>query len=125
MRCWSLILLTVLLVNSPASNAQNNAQGPQTFASFLETFRAAVQSADKEGVASMTKLPFMFGGEELNRSRFIAQFDALFDKQIKECLLRARPIKDGIYYEVPCVETNLMFRKIAGRYKFVEIGIND
>lgn len=126
MKCLCVLIVTLLSMNSPASVAQNqSAQSSQTFASFLASFKAAVQSGDREAVASMTKLPFLFEGEELNKSAFIDQFDALFDKGIKKCLLRARPVKDGIYWEVPCVETILMFLKIEGRYKFVEIGIND
>jgi hypothetical protein len=101
------------------------AQTPQTFASFLVKFKAAVMSGDKQTVASMTKLPFMFEGEELDEYGFIRKLDDLFDKQIKGCLRKARPVRDGIYFEVTCVETTLMFRKIEAQYKFVEIGVND
>src|SRR5262249_3820839 len=126
MRWLVLIVSTLLLTNLPATVAQTKTvERPQTFASFLASFKAAVQSSDKEAVASMTNFPFTFEGEELNKSGFIAKFDALFDKQIKRCFLRTKPVKDGIYFEVPCVETTFMFRKIEGRYKFVEVGIND
>ncbi|HMG34104.1 MAG TPA: hypothetical protein VKM94_09220 [Blastocatellia bacterium] len=126
MRFVVLAIASLLLMSATDFLGQTrSSQKPETFAAFLETFRAAVQSGDKEKVASMTQLPFLFEGEELNHDGFIAKFDALFDTGIKKCFLKARPVRDGAYFEVPCTETSFMFRKVSGKFKFVEIGVND
>jgi len=83
-------------------------------------------TADKEAVTSMTNLPFLFEGNELSKTRFIQEFDTIFDKRVKARLLKARAVKDGGYYEVFCgAEAVFLFKRIDGKYKFIEIGVND
>ena len=127
MRHMVLATATLLAMNSMGMSAQ--APGRQTqadFVSFWTRFRAAVSASDKEAVASMTKLPFLFEGDELNKARFIEQFDRIFDRRVKARLLKTKPVKDGAYYEVFCgAESVFLFKRIDGKYKFVEIGVND
>jgi len=84
------------------------------------------QPSGKEAVASMTKLPFLFEGDELNKGRFIEQFEKIFDRRVKARFQKAKPVKDGAYYEVFCgADAVFLFKRIDGKYKLVEIGVND
>src|SRR5262245_66362096 len=123
MRHVVLTTLFLLAMSSMVMSAQTRSkQTPEDFASFWPRFKAAVSAADKEAVASMTKLPFLFEGDELSKARFIEKFDTIFDKRVKARILKARPVKDGSYYEVFCgAESVFMFKRIDGKYKFVEI----
>jgi|SRR5215813_2516455 len=106
--------------------ARTGGKTPEDFASFWLRFKAAVLTADKEAVTSMTNLPFLFEGNELSKTRFIQEFDTIFDKRVKARLLKARAVKDGGYYEVFCgAEAVFLFKRIDGKYKFIEIGVND
>ena len=127
MRYVVLTTLVLLAMNPIVMSAQRGGrQTPEDFASFWLRFKAAVSTADKEAVASMTKLPFLFEGDELIKARFIEKFDTIFDRRVKARLLKARPVKEGSYYEVFCgAEAVLMFKRIDGKYKFIEIGVND
>ncbi|MGH9764769.1 MAG: hypothetical protein ACREAC_28370, partial [Blastocatellia bacterium] len=102
-----LLMLAPLAANAQSPKAQATrtatAQGTaQTFTSFWTKFKAAVAGNDKEAVASLTELPFGLNGENLDRAAFIAQFDSIFDKQVKRCFPRAKPIRDQEYFEVMC-----------------------
>jgi hypothetical protein len=123
-----IVLVTMaLLVTSPfVMSAQlKGKQTPQSFASFWIEFKAAVASGDKEAVSSMTELPFLYEGEELNKNAFIKAFGTIFDRRVQKCFPRAKPVKDGEYFAVSCGEAIFMFKKVNGEYRFVEIGVND
>ena len=74
----------------------------------------------------MTELPFLYEGKELNKTAFIKEFSTIFDRRVQKCFLRAKPVKDGDYFEIFCgAEAIFMFKKVNGEYRFVEIGVND
>ena len=123
-----MVLVTLaLLVTSPfVMSAQlKGKQTPQSFASFWLKFKAAVASGDKEAVASMTELPFLYEGKELNKPAFVKAFGTIFDRRVQKCFPRAKPVKDGDYFAISCGEAIFMFKKVNGEYRFVEIGVND
>ena len=121
------LVTLVLLATSPfVMSAQTKGnQSPQSFASFWLKYKAAVASGDKEAVSSMTELPFLYEGEELNKPAFIKAFGTIFDRRVQKCFPRAKPVKDGDYFAISCGEAIFMFKKVNGEYRFVEIGVND
>ena len=122
------LLIVTLAVAQPLKLAAApiaKGQSARTFASFFARFKAAVASGDKEAIASMTQLPFLLEGEQLDRAAFIEKFDTLFDKQVKRCFARSKPVRDAEYYELACGGNSFMFKKVNGQYEFVEIGVND
>ncbi len=118
----TLLALALVLVISGASRAQNK---EQTFASFWTWFKAAIAKNDKEAVASMTKLPFLFESEERDKRGFIAIYDKLFDRKLRRCIQTAKPLKEGESYEIFCGELILYFSRVDGKFKLIEFGVND
>ena len=126
MKRIGLVTLAFLITSPFVMSAQTRGkQTPQSFASFWLKFKAAVASGDKEAVTSMTELPFLYEGEELNRPAFIKAFGAIFDRRVQKCFPRAKPVKDGDYFAISCGEAIFMFKRVNGEYRFVEIGVND
>lgn len=130
MKIVAFILLSVLLIASTLTTAQSvkrqNAPDEQAFAAFWQDFKTAIANDNKAAVASMTKLPFLFDGKELDSAGFVKNYDRIFDRAAKQCIARSKPIKDqGAYYSVFCGETIYGFAKHNGRYKFDSIGAND
>lgn len=120
----SLLVWTCLLAGTPGAHARAQ-QSPETFASFWTKFKTALAKNDRETVASLTKLPFPYDNGELARAQFIKKYDVLFDRPLKRCLARARPIRDGDSYSVFCGEQGLFFERVGGRYKFTNFFAND
>lgn len=121
----TLFALALVLMIPAASAAQDKPSGSQTFAQFWTGFKAAVAKNDKETVASMTKLPFLFEGEERNKAGFIAIYHKFFDPKLKRCIRTAKPLREGESYEVFCGELILYFSRVDGKFKLIEFGVND
>jgi hypothetical protein len=110
------------------SNAFVFAQGKSVDAAgvqFWTKFKGAVVANDKEAVASMTRLPFLYQGRELTKQAFIQKFAVLFDAKVKRCFDKAKLLKEGGGFEVFCGRQIFLFDKVNGAYKFTEIGVND
>ncbi len=126
MRLMLVTALVLLLLSPLELSAQKIPKlQEQSFNSFLAKFKTALAKNDKAAIASMTKLPFLFDSEELDRSGFIKRFDMLFDKKTRRCFVKAKAVKDDEEYSVFCGETIYVFGKVDGEYKFVAIGAND
>jgi len=124
------ILLTMIVMTLVFLPVQGITQsGSKTldpaFTAFLTKFKAAVAKDDKEAVATMTKLPFLFDSKEQKHDGFIKIYDKLFTARVKKCFATAKPVKDGDSYEIFCGKTIYLFAKVNGSYKFTEIGAND
>ena len=99
---------------------------PETFASFWKTFKAAIARNDKEAIADLTILPFLYDSKERDRAGFLKIYGQLFTRKIRRCIATAKPLKEGNGYEVFCGELIFYFdRDTDGRYKFREFGVND
>ena len=120
-----LLLLLVSPAGLPAQKASVSGQKNETFAAFWLRFKTAVAADDRAAVASMTKLPFLLEGKELNRDGFIKRYNQLFDRKVKRCFARGKTIKDGDGFSLFCGETIFLFGKVGGEYRFLEIGVND
>ena len=119
------IVMLLLLVPSQAV-AQSGAKTlDPAFVVFLTKFKAALAKDDKEAVATMTKLPFLFDSKEQKHDGFIKIYDKLFTARVKKCFATAKPIKDEDVYEIFCGKTIYLFGKVNGSYKFTEIGVDD
>lgn len=92
---------------------------------FWRQFKQAIQKNDKEAVANMTKLPFMLESKQLNRKQFIAKYEMLFPRKVRQGLLKEKPIPDKGVYMVFIGEEIFVFLKQKGTYLFSEIGAND
>ncbi|MCC6979422.1 MAG: hypothetical protein IT343_13950 [Candidatus Melainabacteria bacterium] len=95
------------------------------FDAFWVKFCDALKRNDKEAIASMTKLPYLWNDKKLNKQEFIAKYNQLFDKKTRDCLVKQKPVQDTTYYSAFCGEEIFMFQKIKNTYMFTEIGVND
>ena len=120
MKPITLVLLLLLIITPTYS------QTPQTFSSFWKSFKAAVARNDKQAVADVTKLPFLYDSKERDREDFIKIYPQLFSRKVRRCVATAKPTKEGENYEIFCGELIFYFGKDTdGKYKFSEFGVND
>lgn len=119
-------MMLLLLAGSllPAWGQRTGKTDP-AFNAFWIKLKAAVARNDKAGVADMTKLPFLMGGEDLDRAGFLKQYRSLFTPKIRRCFARAKPTRDQDAMEIFCGDQIFLFAKVDGVYKFTEIGVND
>lgn len=119
-------LLVLILIGSAIFGdvAQSQTAEPE-FTAFLTRFRAAISKNDKEAVASMTKLPFLYESKERSREEFIRIYPQLFTPAIRRCLVRAKPLKEGENYDLFCGQLIFYLGKDSGEYKLLEFGVND
>ncbi|MBY0545992.1 MAG: hypothetical protein K2W95_01750 [Candidatus Obscuribacterales bacterium] len=92
---------------------------------FWRQFKQAIQNNDKEAVANMTKLPYLLDSKQLNRKQFIAKYQVLFPPNVRQGLLKEKPVADKGSYMVFIGEEIFVFSKQKGTYLFSEIGAND
>lgn len=120
-----LTTIALLLVCLSFAHAQSTTT-PETFESFWKTFKAAMARNDKQAVADVTKLPFLFDSQERDRAGFIKIYNELFTRNIRRCIAKAKPIKEGENYDVFCGELIFYFGKDSdAKYKFLGFGVND
>jgi len=120
-----LATLTVLFSALTLSNAQT-ASTSTSFASFWKTFKATIARNDKQAVADVTKLPFLYDSKERDREGFIKIYDQLFSRKVRRCIATAKPAKEGENYDVFCGDLIFYFGKDTdGKYKLLEFGVND
>ncbi len=120
MRTIAFLLVPVLLLGLAAP-----ACADAGFEAFWTKFKTAVAKKDKDAVASMTKLPYLFDSKQLDKAQFIAKYDALFPKSVGKCFARAKPLADRSSYLVFCGESIYYFNKEKDKWLFTEIGVND
>jgi len=120
---FAIVLLLLVLLSSAKGQTSTS---PETFGGFLKTFKAAVARNDKEAVADLTKLPFLYDSKDRDRAGFVKIYNQLFTRKIRSCIAKAKPTKEGENYDVFCGELIFYFGKDAnGKYKFLEFGVND
>lgn len=121
-----LLLASILLcVGAGFAVAQDNKRVDRAGLQFWAKFKTAVAKNDREGVASMTRLPFLLENHERTTAGFIEKFDVIFDARVKRCFARASPVKEGDGFEVFCGKQIFLFEKLNGVYKFTVIGVDD
>jgi hypothetical protein len=119
------VLGFMLLVLSSQLLAPTHAQTKPEFSPFWQRFKAAISKNDKEAVASMTRLPFLYDNKERSRAEFLKIYPQLFTPKVRRCIVRARPQPDGENYDVFCGELIFYFGKDGNEYKLLEFGPND
>lgn len=126
------ILMTIALCasfSSPFTNSSFAATKAldKDFLSFWPGFKAALQKNDAKAIASMTKLPYLDpqGDKKLDEAAFIARANKIFPPATRKCLLKGKPIADKDSVMVFCDDDIFIFAKDHGKYKFIEIGVND
>jgi hypothetical protein len=110
----------VVSIHSDAQARQDN----QDFQSFWLKFKAALAKNDKETIASMTKLPFLFESKERTRAEFVKIYNQLFDMKVRKCFASAKVKTEGELYEVFCAKRIFYFAKVKGEYKFTEFAVD-
>lgn len=121
-RLAAIVLVVLVLSVVPAQTPTK----PETFASFWKTFKAVIARNDKEAVADLTLLPFLYDSQQRDRAGFLKIYGQLFTRKIRRCIATAKPLKETDGYEVFCGELIFYFgRDTDGRYKFREFGVND
>jgi hypothetical protein len=95
------------------------------FRGFFERFREAVTLDDREGVAAMTRLPIFLNGRKRDADGFRAEFDWLFTSVEKACFASETPVPENDVYSLFCGDLIFVFQKVAGVYRFTDIGVND
>ena len=118
----TIVLLVLTISIAPAQTPSK----PETFASFWKTFKAAIARNDKEAIADLTKLPFLYDSQERDRAGFLKIYGQLFTRKVRRCMATAKPKKAADTYEVYCGELIFYFSKdTEGKYQFREFGVND
>lgn len=126
MRIPLVLILTALLLSPSGAHAQvKRSHPPQTFKAFWLKFKTAVAAGDKQAVAAMTKLPFLFDNQELDEAGFVKHYDKIISRRDKACFARAKPLKDGNDYSVFCGQIIFAFSSFDGVWKFSSFGPND
>lgn len=95
------------------------------FDAFWVKFKAALVKNDKEAIASMTKFPYHAYENPMDKKKFIANCDKIFNKKIRDCLVKQKPVQDKTNFSAFCGEEIYLFEKVNGKYLFTEIGVND
>lgn len=95
------------------------------FDAFYTKFKTALSKNDRNGVADMTRLPFLYDSKQLDRKQFIAKLNKIIPKSDIARLQKEKAITDNGVTEVFCGEAIYCFEKVKGEYKFTEIGVND
>ena len=118
----TIVLLALSISIAPAQTSTS----PETFASFWKTFKAAIGRNDKEAIADLTKLPFLYDSQERDRAGFLKIYGQLFTRKVRRCMATAKAVKEGDSYDVFCGELIFYFSKETdGKYRFREFGVND
>ena len=118
------IILIVALSTSVAIG-QKQSLDPE-FSAFWKNFKEVIAKNDKEGVANLTKLPFLYDSKERDRAGFIKIYPQLFTPKARRCIAVAKPLKEQENYDVFCGQIIFYFGKDTdGKYKLLEFGVND
>ena len=120
------LIFTLVILSATASQVHGQeAQGPQTFASFWAQFTAAVAKNDKEAVANMTKFPVLIA-DDLTREVFLQKYPKIFNQKARGCFAKKKPVvdKDG-GYTLFCGDIIFVFEKVDGKYQFTSTSPND
>lgn len=120
-----IILALALVASLGIFQASPSRGADDGFAPFWTQFKAALKKRDKEAVASMTKLPFLFNSTNLNRKQFIAKFDQILPNKLSTCFAKEKPVADQGYYSAFCGEQIYVFSKVKDKFMFTDIGVND
>jgi hypothetical protein len=116
----------VLLALSISIGSAQTSTKTETFGSFWKTFKAAIARNDKEAIADLTKLPFLYDSKERDRAGFLKIYAQLFTRKVRRCIATAKPVREGDSYDVFCGELIFYFSKdTEGKYQFREFGVND
>lgn len=121
---WKLALNLAATLLVAVAGAASGATDPQ-WESFWKEFKQAIEKNDRQAVASMTKLPYLFDSKQLDRKQFVAKYDTIFPKSARQSILKEKPTRDANCYEVFSGEQIYLFAKVKGKYMFTEIGVND
>ena len=84
-------------------------------------------SGDPAAVASLTRMPFLFEGRQLDRVAFERAVPKLFDARLRRCMARARavpePAEPGVRV-VSCAPYNFYFDVQGGTWQLRDFAVD-
>jgi hypothetical protein len=119
---YAYAIIAVTLLALPANAA---GKPDKQFDAFYTKFKTALAKNDRNLVADLTKLPFLYDSKQLDKKQFIAKLNTIIPKADVARLQKEKAIVDNGVTEVFCDEAIYCFEKVKGEYKFTEIGVND
>lgn len=115
---WLSLILVICLQQSASA-------ADREFDQFFAKFKLSIQSSDSNSLASMTRLPLLFNGKQLNKAQFLSQCEKIFPGKVRCCLLKEHPIRDSNSYFVNCGEQIYVFSRVNQHYQLTDIDVND
>lgn len=115
--------------SSPSMAADSAAFDP-----FWNKFKAAVQQRDKGKVASMVKFPFATSAPEFDAkdpTGFSSKYDALMTPAVKKAISEGKHqfLPETGAYQLNCAlklgPGYLMFERVGGVFKWVDVGYRE
>jgi len=135
MKLFTRVLVSLLLLcAAPVAAISANTPSPavqKEFDGFIAKFRAAVKAQDSDGIASLSKLPFMGDQSISTAKQFRAKvYGPSFKPKTRTCLLSSKPVYDrdgenNENYFIFCGQDIFVFTKGPDGFLFTEIGAND
>lgn len=115
----SLVTMSTAALPTYAKNAE--------FDAFYVKFCVALKAKNKESIASMTRLPYysQIKDKNMNKAEFIQNFENIFPKSARACLVKIKPVQDGVNFCACCGDDIYYFEKVNGKFVFTEVGVND
>ncbi len=120
-----ILAVFLLLAIGTAQGAFAQTAAGESMAAFWPKFQAAVGKSDAEGVASMTQLPFLLDGKNLDQAKFVKAVPGLFSAKIRGCIAQAKTVKSKDGFDVFCGQQIFVFERKGGKFVFAAIGVND
>jgi hypothetical protein len=92
------------------------------FEDFLGRFRTALARNDAVAVADLTRLPFLYEGQERARTAFVRIYPELFTDTVRGCLRHTAPQVEGDRHVVFCGAYAFYFGWDRSDYRLLEFG---
>ena len=91
-----------------------------SFDEFLREFGRALAADDREALTSLTQLPFLYEGRDLDAAGFRQAIPVLFTPAVRRCLAQARPIAEDGRYVAFCPPYGFYFGWTSDGYRLIE-----
>jgi hypothetical protein len=94
--------------------------GDAGFEEFLHAFRRALADDDLATLASLTQLPFLYEGRNLDAAGFERAVPELFTPEVRHCLAQARPVAEDDRLVIFCAPYGFYFGRTARGWRLIE-----
>lgn len=127
---WSMIgkgmIVAGLLMSAGSALAAESDDG---FAAFWTQFDAAIGKSDQKAVSQMVRYPIYYDDRQMQMADFPLIWKGLFDRGVRACLAKAKPVKDTnqgqVTYNAVCDDIIYVFGKDDAGWKFIDFAVDD